>query len=45
MAFAERSSSGAPASHTGAPGEKTCATSGCHDDHLINSGKASLCLN
>lgn len=38
----ERSSSGAPASHTGAPGEKTCATAGCHDDNTINSGTASL---
>jgi hypothetical protein len=40
----ERSSSGAPASHTGAPGETTCATSGCHDDHAINSGSANLTI-
>lgn len=39
-----RSSSGAPASHTGAPNEKTCATSGCHDDNPINNGTASLSL-
>ena len=40
----ERSSSGAPGAHTGAPGEQTCATSGCHDDNYINSGKASLSI-
>lgn len=34
------SSSGAPASHTGAPGEQTCASSGCHDDNKINAGTA-----
>lgn len=45
MAFAERSSSGAPASHTGAPGEKTCATSGCHDDNQPNSGSAKLTID
>ncbi len=39
-----RSSSGAPPSHTGAPGEKTCATSGCHDDNPINKGTASLSI-
>ena len=38
----QKSSSGAPASHTGAPGEKTCAASGCHDDHALNSGTAVL---
>jgi hypothetical protein len=37
-----RSSSGAPSSHTGAPGEQTCAQSGCHDDNALNSGKAQL---
>jgi len=36
------SSSGAPASHTGAPGEQTCAVSGCHDDNALNSGTAKL---
>lgn len=40
----ERSSSGAPGAHTGAPGEQTCATSGCHDDNTINSGQASLSI-
>lgn len=34
------SSSGAPASHTGAPGEQTCAARGCHDDGTVNSGTA-----
>lgn len=38
----ERSSSGAPGAHTGAPGEQTCATSGCHDDNPINKGTANL---
>jgi len=38
----ERASSGAPASHTGAPGEQTCAAMGCHDDNAVNSGSASL---
>lgn len=38
----ERSSSGAPSSHTGAPGEQTCATSGCHDDNVANTGTASI---
>jgi len=37
-----RSSSGAPASHTGAPGEQTCAEGGCHDDNKLNSGKATV---
>ena len=37
-----RSSSGSPASHTGAPGENNCATSGCHDDGKLNSGTATL---
>lgn len=45
MPFAEKSSSGAPASHTGAPGEKTCATSGCHDDNRLNSGAAKLTID
>ena len=40
----ERSSSGAPGAHTGAPGEQTCATSGCHDDNSVNSGTASLSI-
>jgi len=41
----ERSSSGAPGSHTGAPGEQTCATSGCHDDNQLNSGTAHLTID
>ena len=41
----EKSSSGAPASHTGAPGEATCATTGCHDDNSVNSGKAQLTID
>jgi len=41
----EASSSGAPASHTGAPGETTCATIGCHDDNSVNSGKAKLTID
>lgn len=39
-----RSSSGAPPSHTGAPEEKTCATSGCHDDNPINNGSAAISI-
>lgn len=38
----KKSSAGAPASHTGAPNEKTCATSGCHDDNAVNNGTALL---
>lgn len=41
----EKSSSGAPAGHTGAPGEGTCATIGCHDDNSVNSGKAQLSID
>jgi hypothetical protein len=41
----EKSSSGAPASHTGAPAEQTCATIGCHDDNSINSGSANLSID
>ena len=39
-----KSSSGAPASHTGAPGEKTCATAGCHDDTTPNIGSAQVSI-
>jgi hypothetical protein len=39
-----KSSSGAPASHTGGPGEKTCATAGCHDDTTPNIGSAQMNL-
>lgn len=35
---------GAPASHTGAPGEQTCATSGCHNNFTLNSGSGTLTL-
>lgn len=41
----EKSSSGAPAGHTGAPGEGTCATIGCHDDNSVNSGQAQLSID
>lgn len=40
-----RSSSGAPASHTGAPGEQTCAAAGCHDDNRVNRGSAKISLD
>jgi hypothetical protein len=40
----ERSSSGAPAAHTGAPNEATCAVSGCHDDNKVNAGTAQLSI-
>src|SRR5688572_18573262 len=43
-ATVRKSSSGAPASHTGAPGEQTCATSGCHDDTTPNIGTAQVSL-
>jgi uncharacterized protein (TIGR03437 family) len=38
------SSSGPPASHTGAPGEQTCATSGCHGT-TVNDGPGTLTLS
>ena len=38
------SSSGAPASHTGAPGEATCGVKGCHDDKTINAGSAAVSI-
>lgn len=41
----KKSSAGAPASHTGAPNEKTCATSGCHDDNEVNNGTALLSVS
>lgn len=37
-------SSGAPSASTGAPAEQTCAMSGCHDDHGLNSGLAKLSI-
>ena len=39
-----KSSTAAPASHTGAPDEKTCTESGCHDDNKINKGSANLSI-
>jgi len=33
---------GAPVSSSGAPGEVTCARSGCHDDGSVNNGNAIL---
>lgn len=41
---AQASSSGPPASHTGAPGEQTCAISGCHG-FTVNDGAGSLTLS
>jgi hypothetical protein len=38
----EQLSFGAPVSSSGAPGEVTCAKSGCHDDSPINKGNALL---
>jgi len=35
-------SSGANPSNAGAPNEMTCARSGCHDDHGVNSGAGVL---
>ena len=35
-------SGGPPASRTGAPGEQTCAISGCHTGSTINSGGGAL---
>ena len=36
---------GAPVSSSGAPGEVTCATSGCHDNFSVNSGNANLAFS
>src|SRR3954469_10215379 len=38
----EKLSFGAPVSSSGAPGEVTCANSGCHDESPINQGAALL---
>jgi len=35
---------GAPPAHTGAPGEMTCAVSGCHSDHVLNEGSGSISI-
>jgi hypothetical protein len=37
-------SNGAPIAHTNAPGETNCTQSGCHNDHLLNSGTGSISL-
>ncbi len=37
-------SGGPPASRTGAPGELTCAISGCHDTFAINTGGGSVAI-
>jgi hypothetical protein len=31
--------------HTGAPGEQTCARSGCHDSFGLNTGSGSITIN
>ncbi|PCJ85573.1 MAG: hypothetical protein COA57_07455 [Flavobacteriales bacterium] len=36
---------GAPPAHTGAPGELTCAKSGCHDGNGVNSGTGILSIS
>jgi uncharacterized protein (TIGR03437 family) len=36
--------SGPPASRTGAPGELTCAISGCHDTFALNTGGGSVAI-
>ncbi len=41
---ARASSSGPPASHTSAPGEQTCAISGCHTSQ-VNGGSGTLTLS
>jgi len=38
-------STGAPPAHTGAPGEQTCARSGCHTGAAVNSGAGMLTLD
>ena len=37
-------STGAPPAHTGAPGEQTCARSGCHTGTVVNSGAGVLTM-
>ncbi|MBI3233211.1 MAG: hypothetical protein HYZ42_04105 [Bacteroidetes bacterium] len=36
---------GAPVSSTGAPDERTCATSGCHDTYTPNIGHGSMSIS
>lgn len=38
-------SSGAPANRSGAPGENTCATAGCHSSFDLNSGTGSVSID
>ncbi|MEL6770965.1 MAG: choice-of-anchor V domain-containing protein [Bacteroidota bacterium] len=38
-------SSGAPANRSGAPGESTCATAGCHSSFGLNSGTGSVTID
>ena len=38
-------SNSAPASSTGAPGEKDCTTSGCHQSFVVNNGPGSTSIN
>ena len=40
----EANRAGAPVAHTGAPGETTCAQSGCHTSFNVNSGSGTLTL-
>ncbi|MDZ4757426.1 MAG: choice-of-anchor V domain-containing protein [Bacteroidota bacterium] len=44
-AMADSLSNSAPASTTGAPGEKDCTTSGCHESFALNSGQGSNTLS
>ncbi len=37
-------SAGANPGNTGAPGESTCASSGCHDDNSLNGGPGNLTI-
>lgn len=41
----EMLTSGAPPASTGAPQEKTCATSGCHSDKPLNNGPGNISIN
>lgn len=35
---------GAPVSSTGAPAERTCAESGCHDTYSVNAGRGTMSI-
>ena len=41
----EANRNGSPTAHTGAPGELTCAMSGCHASYAVNSGSGKLTLD